>query len=54
MGAYLDNSATTAVCEAAWRKASQMMSEHFGNPSSLHTMGIRAEQEMTAARRGAF
>lgn len=51
MAAYLDNSATTAVCEAARRKAIQMLSESFGNPSSLHTMGIRAEQEMTAARR---
>lgn len=51
MSAYLDNSATTAVCEAARCKAIQMMSEHFGNPSSLHTMGIRAEREMTAARR---
>ncbi len=48
---YLDNSATTAVCEAAARKAMQLMTEQFGNPSSLHTMGYHAQQEMTAARR---
>ncbi len=48
---YLDNSATTMVCEPACRKAVELMTNHFGNPSSLHTLGIRAEQEMTAARR---
>jgi len=53
VGAYLDNSATTAVCEAAVRKATEMMTTRFGNPSSLHTLGIRAGQEMTAARRAA-
>lgn len=47
---YLDNSATTAVCKAAADKAYAMMTETFGNPSSLHTLGIRAETEVTAAR----
>ena len=47
---YLDNSATTAVCKAAADKAYAMMTETFGNPSSLHTLGIRAETEITAAR----
>ena len=51
MPIYLDNSATTAVCEAAAKKAYDIMTTTFGNPSSLHTLGIRAEQEMTAARR---
>lgn len=48
--AYLDNSATTRVCEAAADKAYAVMTEIYGNPSSLHSMGFRAEQEMTAAR----
>ncbi|MBR7092654.1 MAG: aminotransferase class V-fold PLP-dependent enzyme [Clostridia bacterium] len=47
---YLDNSATTAVCPAAAQKALDMMTRCYGNPSSLHTMGIEAEKEMTAAR----
>ncbi len=47
---YLDNAATTAVCREAADKALYMMTEVFGNPSSLHTAGIRAEQELTAAR----
>ncbi len=47
---YLDNAATTAVCREAADKALYMMTEAFGNPSSLHTAGFRAEQELTAAR----
>ncbi len=50
MAAYLDNSATTRVCRAAADKAVEIMTEIYGNPSSLHTMGFRAEQELTAAR----
>ena len=48
---YLDNSATTRVCAAAADKAYQMMTENYGNPSSLHSLGFRAEQELTAARK---
>lgn len=47
---YLDNSATTAVCKAAAEKALYMMTENYGNPSSLHKMGIRAEEEVENAR----
>ncbi len=47
---YLDNSATTCVCREAADKAYAVMTEVYGNPSSLHSMGFRAEQEMTAAR----
>ena len=48
---YLDNSATTRVCEAAAQAAYRLMTEVYGNPSSLHSLGFRAEQELTAARR---
>ena len=48
---YLDNSATTRVCAAAADKAYTMMTENYGNPSSLHSLGFRAEQELTAARK---
>lgn len=47
---YLDNSATTQVCEEAAEKMVDMMVRHYGNPSSLHQMGFAAEQEMTEAR----
>ncbi len=48
---YLDNSATTRVCRAAADKAYELMTDCYGNPSSLHTMGFRAEQEVATARR---
>ena len=47
---YFDNSSTTKVCRAAAEKVMEMMTENYGNPSSLHTMGFRAEQALNAAR----
>ena len=47
---YLDNSATTNVCQEAAQKAAYMMTTCFGNPSSLHTLGFEAEQELLDAR----
>lgn len=48
--AYLDNSATTVVCEEAVRRMTEVMTERFGNPSSLHRLGFEAEQELTRNR----
>ncbi len=48
---YLDNAATTVVYREAAEKAFEMMTHNFGNPSSLHTMGVKAEQMVDAARR---
>lgn len=47
---YLDNSATTQVCKAAADKALEMMTENYGNPSSLHGMGVNAELAVEDAR----
>lgn len=47
---YLDNSATTRVSEAAAQKATKLMRENFGNPSSLHSFGFEAEKELISAR----
>ncbi len=47
---YLDNSATTRVCREAAEKALYMMTECYGNPSSLHSKGFAAEKEVSAAR----
>ena len=49
---YLDNSATTPVLPSAAQKAADIMTEEYGNPSSLHSRGFRARQEMEAARAG--
>lgn len=48
--AYFDNSATTAVCREAIDEMVRVMRDVYGNPSSLHTMGIRAEAETAKAR----
>lgn len=47
---YLDNSATTAVLPEAAQEAGRLMLEGWGNPSSLHTKGFQAKQELEAAR----
>lgn len=47
---YFDNSSTTRVCPQAAEKAMEMMTENYGNPSSLHSLGFRAERAMEEAR----
>lgn len=47
---YLDNSATTPVLPEAAEKAAFLMTTEYGNPSSLHTLGFRARQEVETAR----
>jgi len=47
---YFDNSSTTKVCREAADKVMELMTENYGNPSSLHSMGFRAERELTTAR----
>ena len=46
---YLDNSATTALCDAAKQAMLQAM-ECYGNPSSLHAAGLEAEHMVKKAR----
>ena len=48
---YLDNSATTKICEEALEKYVEVSRECYGNPSSLHAMGFDAEKILTSVRR---
>ncbi len=41
---YLDNAATTKVCKNSQEAALFAMDKAFGNPSSLHGLGIEAEK----------
>lgn len=50
MAVYLDNSATTKPCREAVEAVNYMMTENFGNPSSLHTPGIEAAKSLISAR----
>ena len=44
MEAYLDNSATTRCYTKAAKLMYDIMTEHYGNTSSLHTKGVEAER----------
>jgi len=47
---YLDNNATTAVSPAAREAMLPFLGEECGNPSSLHSAGLRAKAAVTRAR----
>lgn len=46
---YLDNSATTPLCQAA-KDAMIAAMESYGNPSSLHSVGLAAQKIVDVAR----
>ena len=48
---YLDNAATTRVLPEAAEAAVHAMCEEFGNPSSLHRMGLEASHLLEDSRR---
>lgn len=50
---YLDNSATTKICPQATEKIKECF-EKFGNPSSLHSAGVLAENLREEARNALF
>ena len=50
MEIYLDNSATTKVCREATDAMMKMLTENYGNPSSLHSKGIEASKSLENAR----
>ncbi len=47
---YLDNAATTAPSVEVLAEMEKMNSLLYGNPSSLHMMGVKAEQALEKAR----
>ncbi len=47
---YLDNSATTKPCQEAVEAMTYMLKECWGNPSSVHHLGVEAERQMKTAR----
>ncbi len=50
MERYLDNSATTRPYDEVVDKIAEVMKERYGNPSSLHRLGIAAEKEIKTAK----
>ncbi len=48
---YLDNSATTPICQESLEEMAKVSLNIYGNPSSLHRLGIRAEKEKEKNRK---
>ncbi len=51
MKAYLDNGATTVVSKEVVEKMNQVYTEIYGNPSSMHHMGVEAEKLIKDVKR---
>ena len=51
MEAYLDNSATTRCSKAAADMVYKLLTEDYGNPSSLHMKGVEAENYINDAKK---
>jgi cysteine desulfurase len=49
MEVYLDNSATTKITDGVRDRMMKALYEDFGNPSSMHILGVKAEQYMKEA-----
>ncbi len=48
---YLDNSATTRVCPEAANAALSVMTDIYGNPSAVHSFGVKAKTVLEGSRR---
>ena len=48
---YFDNSATTPVLEAAANRAYEVMISLYGNPSSVHALGVKANEILSLSRK---
>lgn len=48
---YLDNCSTTVVCDEAINEIVHMLSVNYGNPSSLHLKGLKAEMKIKETRK---
>ncbi|MDF2948714.1 MAG: iscS1 [Sedimentibacter sp.] len=53
MEVYLDNSATTKVRSEVLKQIVDVNENYYGNPSSLHRMGLQIENKIQAARKSA-
>ena len=51
MISYFDNSATTKPCVEAVTAMTEALTEDWGNPSSLHNLGVNVHRKLETARR---
>lgn len=50
MEVYFDNSATTKMSSESIDEVASGMKEYFGNPSSLHNLGLKSEKKLRECR----
>ena len=48
---YLDNSATTKQSDEVTSEMLRIVKDCYGNPSSLHALGVASEKELKASRK---
>ncbi|NLZ45800.1 MAG: cysteine desulfurase, partial [Clostridiales bacterium] len=53
MVVYLDNSATTKVRPEVLKEIIDVNENYYGNPSSIHRMGLKVEKKIEGARKSA-
>ena len=46
---YLDNSATTRCFDEVAQKIAEIYTQDYGNPSSMHTLGVETEKLIRTA-----
>ncbi len=51
MEVYLDNSATTKVSEIVKNEINDILNNYYGNPSSIHDIGMKSEKKIRKARK---
>lgn len=51
MSIYFDNAATTKPCNESIKAVNEGLLEYWGNPSSRHLMGVKAQTEVDKARK---
>ena len=51
MKVYLDNAATTALDKEVLNEMLPYLTEHFGNPSSIHSYGRKTKAAIEKARK---
>ena len=51
MEVYFDNSATTKAYEEVYEEMADTMRNYYGNPSSAHSLGLKAEDKLRQSRK---
>ena len=51
---YLDNAATTKICEKAVKAMEPYLKEEYGNPSGIYSIGRKTREQVEKVRKHFF